>query len=325
VPVGRLLAIALPLAIVALAGWIGYGYLQFRDSVERANRRVSAATRRQLTPASGPPLRRATTVLVLGSDRRPGEGPGTSRSDSIMLVRSDPSRGRMVELSIPRDLRVDIPGHGQDKINAAYSLGGPPLAIRTVRRLLGPDVPINHVALVGFAGFRKLVDALGGVTVDNPRKIVSNSFDGHRWRFGKGRIHLDGRHALAYARVRDNTLDPSDSDVSRGGRQQRVLSGIARELVSPSTLLRLPSVGRAIAEPLATDLTAAELLGLGWRKFRASHTVHCRLGGAPETIGGGSYLIGAEENRQVVGMFLGRSAPLAPRRGDPFAPGCTVE
>ena len=89
---------------------------------------------------------------------RPDGGPG--RSDSILLVRVDPGRNRIAELSIPRDLRVTIPGHGDDRINAAYTLGGPALAIQTVRALTG--IPINHVVLVDFSGFRELVDALGG-------------------------------------------------------------------------------------------------------------------------------------------------------------------
>src|SRR5262249_195260 len=154
------------------------------------------------------------------------------------------------------------------KVNAAYSEGGPTLTIRTVRLLLGSGVPINHVMVVDFAGFRRLIDALGGVTIDNPTKIISNSFDGHSWRFGKGKRRLAARHALAYARVRENTLNPSDSDVTRGLRQQRVLSALTSSLASPSTLFHLPSVGDAIGDPLSTDITANQLLELGWRKLR---------------------------------------------------------
>ena len=86
---------------------------------------------------------------------------------------------------------------------------------------------MNHVVLVNFQGFEKLIDALGGVTIVNPTKIISNEFDGYRWRFGKGTLHLDGRHALAYSRVRENTLDPADNDLTRGQRQQRVLTALA--------------------------------------------------------------------------------------------------
>ena len=172
------------------------------------------------------------------------------------------------------------------------------------------------MALIDFAGFKDIVDALGGVTIDNPTKIISNEFEGYEWRFGRGTLHLDGRHALAYARVRKNQLDAGDTDVTRGERQQRVMNAIASGLAKPSTLLHLPTVADAVPGPLTTDLKARQLLALGWRKQRASRELHCRLGGTPAL---GSYLIGSEENRQVVAMVLGRSAPQPPRKGDPFA------
>jgi LCP family protein required for cell wall assembly len=313
----RLIMFAVLGALVVLALWVGYGYWQFRGALDAANKRVDAGTRAALVPG-GSLLSDASTTLVLGSDRRSDAGPG--RSDSILLVRVDPARNRIAQLSIPRDLRVTIPGHGDDRINVAYALGGPELAIRTVQALTG--IPINHVVLVDFSGFRELVDALGGVTIDNPEKIISNSFDGHPWRFGRGHLHLDGRHALAYARVRENTANPSDNDLTRGLRQQRVLQAIAHGLASPSTLLHLPSVGRTIGKPLTTDLSANDLLELGWRQMRASSTLHCRLGGTITSVGGASELIGADENRRVILAVLGRSAPLAPAPGDTFAAGC---
>ena len=315
----RPLLLGIAALLIFLIGWVVYGFLQFRSSIETANGRVDRATRAQLADG-GSLITSPSTILLLGSDLRPG-GSGASRSDSTMLVRIDPGRNRIVLLSIPRDLRVPIPGHGVDRINAAYTIGGPALAIATVRELT--TVRVNHVAVVDFAGFRSLIDALGGVTVENPTKIVSNSFDGVHWRFAKGNIHLDGRHALAYARVRENTLDPTDTDISRGLRQQRVLGAIKRSLVSPSTLFSLPDVGRAIGRPLTTDLSASDLLAIGWRAMRSSTTLHCRLGGTITTIGGASELIASPENARVVLTFLGRSAPVAPAKTDPFSPGCS--
>jgi polyisoprenyl-teichoic acid--peptidoglycan teichoic acid transferase len=315
---GRLLTFTLLGVLLILAVWVGYGYRQFRSSLNASNRRVDAATRAALVPG-GSLLSNPSTILVLGSDRRPDAGPG--RSDSILLVRVDPARNRIAELSIPRDLRVTIPGHGDDRINVAYEVGGPALAIRTVQALTG--IPINHVVLVDFSGFRDLVDALGGVTIDNPEKIISNSFDGHPWRFGRGTLHLDGRHALAYARVRENTANPADNDLTRGLRQQRVLQAIAHSLASPTTLLHLPSVGRSIGKPLATDLSANDILELGWRQMRSSTTLHCHLGGTTTSVGGASELIGGDENRSVILAVLGKSAPVAAVPGDTFAAGCT--
>jgi LCP family protein required for cell wall assembly len=307
------------LLVLLLLAWIGYGYWELRGSMQRANARLTSETRAALTPG-GSLWGSASTILVLGSDARPGET--SSRSDSILLIRTDPSRQQMDELSIPRDLRTEIAGHGSDKINAAYAYGGPPLAIQTVENLTG--IKVNHVVLVNFPGFEKLIDALGGVTIDNPTKIISNEFDGYQWHFGRGKIHLDGRHALAYSRVRENTLNPGDNDLTRGQRQQRVLTALAARLGSPGTLLNLPTVGDALGEPLTTDLSASDLAALGWSRFRATRTLHCRLGGEPATYGGQWELIGSEENRQTIDEFLGRSAPQAPDPASEWSPGCTT-
>jgi LCP family protein required for cell wall assembly len=308
------------LLLLLLAAWVGYGYWELRGSMQRANARMTSRERAALTPAGslwGSP----NTILVLGSDARPGET--DSRSDSILLIRTDPGRGQIAELSIPRDLRTEIAGHDPTKINAAYAYGGAPLAISTIENLTG--VKVNHLVLVDFSGFEKLIDSLGGVTIVNPTKIISNEFDGYVWHFGKGTLHLDGRHALAYSRVRENTLDPADNDLTRGQRQQRVLTALSARLASPDTLLHLPTVGDALGEPLTTDLSASDLMALGWGRFRASRTLHCRLGGEPITDSYGQFEIeGVEENRQAIEEFLGKSAPQAPPKGSQYAPGCTI-
>jgi LCP family protein required for cell wall assembly len=305
--------------LLLAVAWVAYGYWELRGSMQRANDRLTPQTRAVLTPG-GSLWGSASTILVLGSDARPGET--SSRADSILLIRTDPSRQQIAELSIPRDLRTEIAGHGADKINAAYAFGGPPLAIRTVEDLTG--IKVNHIVLVNFQGFEKLIDALGGVTINNPTKIISNEFDGYRWHFGRGQLHLDGRHALAYSRVRENTLDPADNDLTRGQRQQRVLTALAARLGSPSTMFKLPTVGDALGEPLTTDLSASDLVALGWSRFRASRTLHCRLGGTPATYYGQWELVGVEENRQAVAEFLGRSAPQAPNPASEWSPGCTT-
>lgn len=321
------------LVVLALL-WGILGYLSFARGVEQANARLPAAVRKELSSREASLLSEPVTILVIGTDGGRASGrPDAQRSDSLLLLRTDPRRGRLTYLSIPRDLRVDIPGYGTGKINAASQLGGPALTIATVRGLTG--VPIDHVVIVDFDGFRELIDALGGIEVDVPEPILSNRFDcpyppqrcrdWEGWRFAKGRQHMDGRRALVYARIRTNRLDPSDTDISRTARQQAIAEAVGDKVASFGTFLRGPFIGDSLASPLATDLSAGELVRLGWVRFRASpeETLHCRLGGDPATIGGESVLIGSEDNAAVVSMFLRASAPQPPPKGQLYAPGCT--
>jgi polyisoprenyl-teichoic acid--peptidoglycan teichoic acid transferase len=317
----RILAIGIPVCFLLFAGWLYLGYRSFSNEITKANKRLNKATLAALQPA-GNIMTSPQISMIMGSDSRGASALSGARSDSILLVRTDPSHHMISMLSIPRDLDVEIPGHGTDKINAAFAFGGPPLLIHTVDKYTG--LPVNHMVLVDFTGFKDLIDSLGGVTIDNPYKIVSSQpFDGLIWHFGKGPIHLDGRRALAYARIR-HTTNPRDSDITRTERQQRVTQALMHQLVTPSSLLHLPSIGRDLAKPLATDLSAPELIAMGWIKFRASRTLECHLGGVPESIGGQDVLQPSERNAAVIGMFLGKQAPQPAPKGELYSPGCTV-
>ena len=317
----RILAIGIPVCFLLFAFWLYLGYRSFSNEIAHANKRLNKATLAALQPA-GNIMTSPQISLIMGSDSRGSSALSGARSDSILLVRTDPSHHVISMLSIPRDLDVEIPGHGTNKINASFAYGGPPLLIRTVDRFTG--LGVNHMVLVDFTGFKDLIDSLGGVTIYNPYKVVSSQpFDGLIWHFAKGTIHLDGRHALAYARIR-HTTNPRDSDITRTERQQRVVQALMKQLVTPSSLFNLPSIGRDLAKPLATDLSAPELLAMGWIKFRASRTLECHLGGTPASIGGQDVLQPSERNAAVIGMFLGKQAPQPAPKGELFAPGCTV-
>jgi LCP family protein required for cell wall assembly len=333
---GRRIGLAVLLLAVLLVVWVVASYLAFRSGVAEANDRLPADVEAGLAPQDGLVLTNPTLIVLLGTDGDATEARADARrSDSILLVRTDPGRNRIAYLSIPRDLRVEIPGFGSNKINAAFQLGGPALAMRTISSLTG--LQPNHVALVDFDDFRSVIDALGGVTVNVPEPILSNRFDcpyatearcqqWQGWRFERGEQEMDGRRALIYSRIRENQLDPAQNDLTRGGRQQEVVEAIADEVVGPRTFLRLPFVGDELVRPLTTDLTAGELLQLGWVRFRAnpSRALHCRLGGDLSMEGGASVILGGEENFATIRMFQGLSAPQPPPPGQPLAAGCVV-
>jgi LCP family protein required for cell wall assembly len=333
---GRWIAGGLAGLLLLLIAWGIGGYLSVRSGVADANERVPPGVRRQLSKTDGMLVSTPTTILVLGTDggNRPGRQ-AANRSDSIMLLRTDPGKRRLAFLSIPRDLQVEIPEVGVAKINSANQIGGPALALRTVEQLTGLDV--NHVAFVDFDRFEELIDAVGGIDVNVPRPIRSSKFDcpykaakqcsrWRGWRFARGAQHMDGRRALVYSRIRKNLLNPGETDFDRARRQQQVVSATLDKVTSFGTALKLPFVGGDLVTPLATDLGAWDLMQLGWSYFRADtgRALHCRLGGDPATVGGESVILGTEDNVATVAMFTGRSAPLPPARGLPYAPGCVV-
>jgi LCP family protein required for cell wall assembly len=249
---------------LAIAGWLLLSLVLFL---------LSAATQDGVSPeaeralSSGGNLLTGSTILVLGSDQRTGEsidesdqGPG--RSDTIMLVHA--SLGSVRKLSIPRDVEVEVPGHGINKINAAYALGGAALTIETVESFLGNGLEINHLVEVDFEDFPEFIDSLGGITVESKSRICSPPFDNF-WkglRFKKGENDLDGTRALGFARVRKNSCAPGEDDRDRAARQQEVLRAIGAQAKSPSTFFRLPWVSWNAPKTLKTDMGGLQLMAL---------------------------------------------------------------
>jgi LCP family protein required for cell wall assembly len=325
------------LAIVLLViAWGVGGYLSFSSGVSDANKRFDheRGARAALAKSNGFLLNHGTTILLLGTDSSTVAGrSGDRHSDSIMILRTDPSHHQLSYLSIPRDLLVHVEGLGNTKINAAYQSGGAALAIKTVHQFTG--VPIDHVVIVDFNQFKDLIDAEGGITVNVPEAILSNRFDcpyptrarcleWKGWRFHRGPQHMDGEQALIYSRIRENQLNPGENDLTRAARQQAVAQAAEAKLASVGTVLSMPFDGTKLMKPLATDLSTWQLMELGWVKFRASgsHTLYCRLGGDATSVGGSSVLLPSEDNRSVLAMWAGLSAPQPPTTT--FGPGCRI-
>ncbi len=266
--------------LAVIAGWLVLSLLLFLISAQIERSQVSDEASKALD-GGGPTLTSNSTILVLGSDQRrhnapdcPPAGCGAPRSDSIVLMRTGLLHS--ARLSIPRDTIVDIPGHGADKINAAYAIGGPALTITTIKRYLG--IKINHLVEVNFDNFPAFVDALGGIDFTDGC-VTSNINGGDRnggvtLRLRPGTHHLDGRQALALARTRKNSCRPGEDDLTRAKRQQQILTAMKSRVASPTTFLRLPLVAWDGPKAIRTDMGGFSLLGM----FAALQT-----GGSPPT------------------------------------------
>mgnify|MGYP006284254477 FL=1 len=306
--------LAVVIVLLLVLGWLALGLLAVRSSISQANDRLDPRAKAALAPSGGV-LTDPTTIMILGVD----EG---ANSDTIQVMRFDPERQLLATLAIPRDLRVPVPGYGDQKINAAYATGGPALALKTVADYTG--LPIDHVMIVDFNGLVQIVDALGGITIDSPTAMRS-VFGGELYTFPKGRLTLNGEEALAYSRIRKNILNPSDSDITRGQHQQLVIQAIRSKLASPGGLLRLRNVATSLKGAFTTDLTLAQMLEYGYLDARASTRLRCNLGGTPAPIGGQDVLVpDGAGNRRVLAEYLGRSAVQPASSRSMFAAKCRV-
>jgi LCP family protein required for cell wall assembly len=254
--------------LAVVVGWLALSLVLFLISSHFERTSPPAGVARVLDPGSFP-LTSANNILVLGSDRRqktskePGANTsGPSRSDTIMLLRT--GGGHAARLSIPRDTVVEIPGHGLQKINAAYALGGPTLAISVIKNYLG--VPINHVVEVNFEDLPQLVDAMGGVdyTGDCIVARLDGGFSngGYTLRLSKGTHRLNGKAALALARARENLCRPNETDLQRAEHQQALFTAMKSRLLSISSFFRLPWIAWNAPPAIISDMSGPTLLGL---------------------------------------------------------------
>ena len=179
-------------------------------------------------------------------------------SDTMLLVRLDPAAEKLTVLSIPRDTRTYIEGYGTGKINHANYYGGPALTASTVSELLG-DVEIDRYVRVNVQGVEKLIDALGGVTVDVPKDMKYNDFSLHFYvNLKKGKQHLDGDKAVQFLRFRYDGL----GDISRVQRQQMLMRSVVEQALRPATIVKIPKILDVVKSHLDTNLTVKELMAL---------------------------------------------------------------
>lgn len=269
------------LGLLALVfGWLVLSLVLFLVSAHFERTEPPSEVASALKPA-GFPLTSPNNILVLGSDRRqkgskePGANTsGPSRSDTIMLIRT--GGGHSSRLSIPRDTVLEIPGHGMQKINAAYAFGGPALSISVIENFL--HIPINHLVEVNFEDFPQLIDAMGGVDYTGGCVIseISGGFrnGGFTLRLSPGTHRLNGKQALALARTRKNLCAPQQTDLQRAEHQQALFQDMKSRLLSFSSFVRAPLIAWNAPPAIISDMSGPQLLGL----FGA-----LAVGGAPPT------------------------------------------
>ncbi|MBN2072919.1 MAG: LCP family protein [Actinobacteria bacterium] len=201
-----------------------------------------------LTPIESP--EEPVTILLLGRDTRDAENE-MGRSDTIMLLYMDPGKSTGSLLSIPRDTLVDIPGYGEDKINAAYSYGGEELMIKTIKDFIGAD--INHYITLDFQGFIELIDAVGGLDIVIDRPLIDPKSGAS---FSPGNHHLTGEQALAYTRSRSTEL----GDIGRIQRQQHLFREFIKQKLNMKYLSNVPYYFNILVENTRTDLDILTIL-----------------------------------------------------------------
>jgi LCP family protein required for cell wall assembly len=318
-------ALGLVVVLAATGALVGYRYAD--RLVGKGKRRVG-----NLTPiAAGAPV----NILLVGSDSREGlsrrelgkiqttEVSG-QRTDTIIVLHISPGREKAVMVSIPRDLRVDIDGRA-NKINAAYALGGPDLLVKTVHQVTG--LPIQHYAEIDFAGFLKVVDALGGVRLcNNTKHTLNDSFA--NLHMPPGCQQMNGVQALAFVRARH-----IDSDFGRIGRQQEFLRAVMDKVASKGNLVNLPKLMRIaniVSDHVKTDdtLKTGEAIGLA-RRLRKLDPAHVDMRvfpseAVPPRCAGCAAFVEPLPEASILMKALDRDAAELPPVGLPDGQGVTL-
>lgn len=267
-----------------------------------------------------PDLEAPLNILLLGADSREASDPG--RSDTIMLVRLDPTTRHIRLLSLPRDTRVSIPGHGINKLNQAssgyYSDGGTALLIKTITTDLLPGLHIDYTVKTDFAGFAAIIDALGGVTIDVEERMLYKAVD-VTIDLQPGVQHLDGKQALEYARFRMDAIGDfgtwADEDHGRVARQKKLVAAVIDQTKDLRTLLRLPAIIRVVRAAVTTDMSFDVMarIAMTYKDVAAKDVESVPFPGLPRYVDGISYVIPTlDVLRAKTGPLFGAPAPAEP-------------
>ncbi|MGM7634668.1 LCP family glycopolymer transferase [Bacillus sp. Hm123] len=235
----------------------------------------------------------AFTVLLLGVDEREGD---RGRSDTMLLMSVNGEENSVKMLSIPRDTRVEIVGKGtEDKINHAYAFGGVDMSAKTVEQFL--DVPVDYYVEINMDGFKDLVDAVGGIEVEN---TFAFTYDGET--FPKGTITLTGEEALKYTRMR---YEDPQGDFGRQARQRQVIQGILDKGASITSVLKYNEILGALQKNVQTNLTVDEMMNIQKNYASARNNIQQEtIEGTGKKMGGVYYHLVSDEEKERVSDML---------------------
>jgi LCP family protein required for cell wall assembly len=251
-------------------------------------------------------------ILIIGSDKRASEPEDPGRSDTTILLRLDPDKNVISLMSIPRDLKTEIPGYGTNKFNAAYTFGGPKLTLQVVKELTG--LPINHVVNVDYLGFVRAVDAIGCVYVDIDRRYYHSnaglpaSEQYSEINIQPGYQKLCGKKALQYVRYRH-----TDTDLVRAGRQQDFLSDARQRVPIADLVLDKHQLIDIFTEYTTSDISDAETMLQVLKLFVASRNSTINEVNFPAELGPSYVYSSPEMIEEAVEKFLGSEASGGPR------------
>lgn len=204
------------------------------------------------------------SVLLMGIDTGDLGRVEQGRSDTMMVATISPQDNQTTVVSIGRDSYVDIVGHGtKDKFNHAYAFGGPAMAMDTVEKFL--DIPIDHYVSINMAGLKELVDAVGGIEVNNEITFSQDGFD-----FAIGRTSLNGEQALAYSRMR---YEDPNGDYGRQERQRKIVEGIVKKVLSLDGITQYQTILNAVEQNMKTDMSFDDMRTLAFNYRSAFQTI----------------------------------------------------
>ncbi|NUH85487.1 LytR family transcriptional regulator [Bacillus firmus] len=280
------------LFLVLLIGAGGYAFMVYKsltDAVETMHQPIDREKSDKRPEKITLEKREPFSVLMLGVDERSGD---KGRSDTMIVLTVNPNDKSIKMLSIPRDTRTEIIGTGtEDKINHAYAFGNEEMSMATVENFL--DIPLDYYIKVNMEGFKDIVDAVGGITVNS-----SLAFNQGGHKFAEGANNLDGDAALAYVQMRKQ--DPN-GDFGRQDRQRQIIQGVIKKGISVNSLTNFDDIFGALGKNVRTNMTFAEMKDIQ-KNYRdaAGNIEQMTISGNGQTINNIWYLIVSSDEQQRV-------------------------